>query len=337
LIFRNMPHHLDSLVDKEDECPASSIKVLNYQLIVRNVMVAQNILDIDTVSIPDKFPNACKLIQDNFPSISIKKFHDSEESFEKYTRSVCGSPSTYRLSIPIVAENDSIEIPINSLINNSCYLDSSPTFYDNSSNNHHLIVDVLTYPWHFLSAVQTILRGEVTHTIISPNARVAQSSIINGPCIIEDDVIIDDFCKIIGPTYIARGSFIGMSSLVRKSMLGVNTKIGFNCDIARTYFEGNDRIAHQNVILDSIIGKNVWFGGYSGTANVLLDRKNVRYKISDRLIDTGTDHFGAVVGNNCAIGASVIILPGRQIPTNTVIQAGTVIGNRNLPNNNGDV
>jgi acetyltransferase-like isoleucine patch superfamily enzyme len=120
-------------------------------------------------------------------------------------------------------------------------------------------------------------------------------------------------------------------------MLGINTKIGFNCDIARTYFEGHDRIAHQNVILDSIIGKNVWFGGYSGTANVLLDRKNVSYQVGDRLVDTGTDHFGAVVGNNCAIGASVTILPGRQIPPNTVIQAGTVIGIRNLPNNKGEM
>jgi UDP-N-acetylglucosamine diphosphorylase / glucose-1-phosphate thymidylyltransferase / UDP-N-acetylgalactosamine diphosphorylase / glucosamine-1-phosphate N-acetyltransferase / galactosamine-1-phosphate N-acetyltransferase len=332
-----MPHYLDSLVDKEEESPAFSLKVLNYELIVRNVMVAQNILNIDTVSIPDKFPNACKLIQDNFPAISIKEFHDSEESFEKYTRNVSDSPSAYRLNIPVVAENDSIEIPINSLIHNSCYLNSSPNFYDNSSNNHRLIVDLLTYPWDFLNAVQTILRSEVTRTIISPKANVAQSSILTGPCIIEDDVIIDDFCKIIGPTYIASGSFIGMSSLVRKSMLGINTKIGFNCDIARTYFEGHDRIAHQNVILDSIIGKNVWFGGYSGTVNVSLDRKNVSYQIGDRLVDTGTDRFGAVVGNNCAIGASVITLPGRQIPSNTVIQAATVVGKRNLPDKSGDI
>ncbi len=54
-------------------------------------MVVQNILNIDTVSIPDKFRNACKLIQDNFPAISIKEFHDSEESFEKYTRNVSDS------------------------------------------------------------------------------------------------------------------------------------------------------------------------------------------------------------------------------------------------------
>lgn len=67
----------------------------------------------------------------------------------------------------------------------------------------------------------------------------------------------------------------------------------------------------------------VW--GYSGTANVLLDRKNIKYKINDSLVDTGTDHFGSVIEDNCCIGASVIILPGRKIPPNTQIQAGTII------------
>jgi len=42
-------------------------------------------------------------------------------------------------------------------------------------------------------------------------------------------------------------------------------------------------------------------------------------------MDTGTDHFGSVIGNNCCIGASVIILPGRKIPSNSQIQAGTVV------------
>ena len=114
-------------------------------------------------------------------------------------------------------------------------------------------------------------------------------------------------------------------------MFGKETKIGFNCEIAKSYFAGNAKISHQNVILDSIIGENAWFGGYSGTANVLLSRKNIKYEIINDvgeklLLDTGLDHFGAVVGENCAIGASVIILPGRQIPSGTVIQAGTIYG-----------
>ena len=87
-----------------------------------------------------------------------------------------------------------------------------------------------------------------------------------------------------------------------------------------------EMIGHQNVILDSIIGQNVWFGGYSGTANVQLNRKGIIYRIGDTLVNTGTDHFGAVVGNNCAIGASVIILPGRHVSANSIIQAGTPFG-----------
>lgn len=103
-------------------------------------------------------------------------------------------------------------------------------------------------------------------------------------------------------------------------------KIGFHSEIGKSYFAGHDKISHQNVILDSIIGENVWYGGYSGTANVQLNRQNVKYRIGDILVSTGTDHFGAVVGNNCAIGASVIILPRRHVSANSVIQAGTLLG-----------
>ena len=52
-----------------------------------------------------------------------------------------------------------------------------------------------------------------------------------------------------------------------------------------------------------------------------------RYQIGDRLVDTGTDHFEAVVRNNSLIGA-LIILPGMLIPPDTVIQAGTVVGKK---------
>ncbi len=42
-------------------------------------------------------------------------------------------------------------------------------------------------------------------------------------------------------------------------------------------------------------------------------------------MDTGTDHFGSVIDNNCSIGASVIILPGSRVSSNSMIQAGTTV------------
>jgi acetyltransferase-like isoleucine patch superfamily enzyme len=326
LTFRNAPHHLYPLIESK-ECPASSLKLFGYPLIVRNIMMAQKFMSVDTICLPDEFSDASRLIQNYFPTLNLKEFCDDNSGFEKYAPTINAPPAlNYHLATPLQGQHSNFEIPINSIIHNCCL--SNNRNHTNDSQHNDLVVDVLTYPWDFLKAVQDVLHNEITHTVISPMATVAKSSIINGPCIIEDDVIIDDFCKIIGPLYVGSGSFIGMSSLLRKSMLGINTRIGFNCEVAKTYFEGHDRIAHQNVILDSIIGRNVWFGGYSGTANVLLDRKNVRYQIDDNLIDTGTDHFGAVIGNNCTIGASVIILPGRQIQPNTIIQAGTVVGKK---------
>jgi len=305
LVFRKSSHHLQSLNDSD--CPALSLTVFGQPLIVWNVSVTSKVLNIDKVMIPEDFPDALKLVQEKFPSIRVEQFSDAGD---------------YKASEPfptenlVIVGNDSFEIPINTLLRYS-------------RNSASFLMELINYPWDFLNAIKKVLNDEVTQTIISSNAKVAKSSIIEGPCIIEDNVIIDDFCKIKGPIYIGRDSFIGMGSLVRGSMMGKETRIGFNCEISKTYFAGNDQIAHHNVILDSIIGENVWFGGYSGTANVLLTRQNIKYAIGDKLIDTGTDHFGAIIGNNCAIGAAVIILPGRQVPPNTQIQAGTIFGKNN--------
>jgi UDP-N-acetylglucosamine diphosphorylase / glucose-1-phosphate thymidylyltransferase / UDP-N-acetylgalactosamine diphosphorylase / glucosamine-1-phosphate N-acetyltransferase / galactosamine-1-phosphate N-acetyltransferase len=334
LVFYNIAHHLDQLIDgrntdsnnnTRNECPASSLKVLGEPLILRNINMARKKLNFNKILIPNGFNNALKIVQDAFPQMDVEEFNDEKDDSCYYdhrnterSTMVSSLPSSqlFYSKIIVGGKYEDLEIPLNVCLHYSQNIDS-------------LFMESIIYPWDFLNLVQKVLHEEVTQNIISPNASIAKSSIIEGPCLIEDDVKIDDFCKIKGPIYIGKGSFVGMSSLIRNCMFGNETRIGFNCEIGRSYFAGYDQISHQNVILDSIIGENVWFGGYSGTANVLLTQGNVRYEISSgNLIDTGTNHFGAVVGNNSAIGASVIILPGRYVPHNTMIQAGTIFGTK---------
>lgn len=320
LIFRNSAHQLGSLISRDDSingnCLTSALKLFEQPVIVRNVDLVQKFMMVDTVLIPSNLPRAFNLVASNFPSIGVEEYDDSSFGADGPIHSR-EPPEFDSKCLAVTGVRQNFDVPINSFI-----------YY---STRRGLLVYNVVYPWDFLDIVQKILRAEVTNPVISPNASVAKTSVIEGPCIIEDDVVIDDFCKIKGPTYISRGSHVGMASLVRNCVFGRETRIGFNCEIAKSYFAGNCKISHQNVILDSIIGENVWFGGYSGTANVLLNRKNIKYEIINdvgqkSLLDTGLDHFGAVVGNNCAIGASVIILPGRQIPQDTIIQAGTIYG-----------
>ena len=324
LIFYNSPHHLEPLIECENiknQCPVSFLMVLGEPLILRNIKIAMKRLNLDKILIPKGLHNTLKLVQEAFPHIDVEEFDDEKDNRRSNSNNgrnaTLPSRQTLYTKVTIGEKSQDIEIPLNACLHYS-------------ENAKSLSMDSIIYPWDFLNLVQKVLQEEVTQNMISPSASIAKSSIIEGPCIIEDDVVIDDFCKIIGPTYIGKGSFIGTSSLIRNCMFGNEARIGFNCEIGKSYFAGNDKISHQNVILDSIIGENVWFGGYSGTANVLLNHGCIRYETSSgNLVNTGTNHFGALVGNNCAIGASVIILPGRRVPKDTMILPGTVFGAKN--------
>src|ERR687898_1717186 len=331
LIFRRSKHFLHSIVtdtnENENNTPVSSLKVLHQPLIVRNVDIINRIQNIHTIKVPSKYSTTLELLRDNFSTIDVEEYEDDDDdegikSNDNNSDNNIENNSTAARShnISIKENMDYLEIPLNSAI-----------WYLQSEKEKSVLINPIKYPWDLHYVIQKILQDEVKHVSISPNASIAKSSIIEGPCIIEDDVTIDDFCKIKGPTYIAKGSFVGMGSLIRNCMFGNGTRIGFNCEIGKSYFVGNDKVSHQNVILDSMIGENVWFGGYSGTANVLLNQGCIRYETSSGiLVNTGTNHFGALVGNNCAIGASVIILPGRRVPKDTMIPPGTVFGAKKI-------
>lgn len=296
----------------DNACPASYLRIMGKPLIAHNINAAIHASrdKIERVIVPRKFQAAIEIARSYFPDIYVAE-PDEED----------GNVANNEYAGGIRSEIDTglVRVPINSIIR--------PSIADGVglSRSNGIVADSITYPWDFLKAIDQTLRDMVTSTYISPTAKISKTCIIDGPCVIEDDVVLDDFCKVKGPAYISKGSRIGMCSLVRYSMLGENTRIGFNCEVAKSFFLGDTKIAHQNVILDSIIGRGVWFGGYSATANVLITRDNVRYRIGETLVDTGTDHFGAVVGNNSTVGAYVLILPGRQLPPGSMIQAGTII------------
>jgi UDP-3-O-[3-hydroxymyristoyl] glucosamine N-acyltransferase len=299
-----------------------SLYLFGRALITRNIELINSLYDLETVLIPRKLKFISSIIKST-TDIPVEEIN--ENTYSKLIKSELRISNKFDVNEKNHNEPSNSHTQQNTLVTNTNLLFlPCNTVIGKRSTRKSIEYYKFQYPWEFLDIIQELLKNEVTFSIISNRATIAKTAIIEGPCIIEDNVVIDDFAKIKGPSYIGNGSFIGMGSLVRNSMLDYNTNIGFNCEIGKTYFAGNAKISHHNVILDSIIGKNVWFGGYSGTANVLLTRKNVQYRINNELIDTGRNHFGAVVSNNSSIGASVIILPGRKIPPDSVIPAGTI-------------
>jgi carbonic anhydrase/acetyltransferase-like protein (isoleucine patch superfamily) len=313
------------LLNEEDGMSVSSLKVLNQPLIVRNLGIVNGILNIHRIKVPSGCSTVLRLIQDNFPEINVDEYDDTNTTNTTTSNNDADTPiptptptpadtststSARSFKISIKENMSSLEMPLNS------------AFWYSQLEKNNILVTPIVYPWDFHYIVQRVLREELTEASVSPDASISKSSIIDGPSIIEDGVTIDDFCKIKGPTYIGKGSFIGMSSLIRNCMIGNDSRIGFNCEIGRSYLVGRDKIPHQNVIVDSLIGDNVWFGAFSGTDNVLPLKERIVYEIDKGIItDTGMDHFGAVIGNNCTISTSVIFKPGSHLRKDTLIQA----------------
>ncbi len=348
----------------DNETTAASLKVLGQPLIVRNINQAAKLIKIDNIKISDKFPKIIQLVHDSFPSIDTQVLSGNDaDGGDNYTGSTpspinsnndTNSNNNNNNNKSMIIASDEVEVargnnnnnnnnnkrrtnritlPINSIIYYSADSSNKNDKNDNDNNNGNddnnnkglLTIDPVVYPWDFLNAVKKVLSDEVTQKTISPTAKIAQSSIIEGPCIIEDNVTIDDFCKIKGPVYIGNGSFIGTGSLIRNCMIGNNTKIGFNSEISNSYFKGHDVTAHLNIIGESVIGENVWFAGYSTVTYLSLTKQNIKYEIGGgKSVDTGTFRFGALIGDNCKIGTSVVILPGRQVPANTEIKPETI-------------
>jgi carbonic anhydrase/acetyltransferase-like protein (isoleucine patch superfamily) len=275
----------DLLSDDPSGKSYSSISLLGKPLIIHNLEKLTEIFGkINRLFLPAGMSSTANKIAQVFPDIQIEESKDILRDSSDY---------------------NALSVPLNSVVVNSGEGQSA--------------VWPLVYPWDILKASEHVLKTEVKTTTISKDSSIETGSIVDGPCVIESGVSIDNFCKVKGPAYIGADSKIGTGSLIRSSMLDHGCTIGFSCEVARSYVAANDTFPHYDAILDSVVGEHTWMGGYVAITNVMLNHQNVRYKIDGNLIDTGLSHLGAIIGHHSVIGAGVVILPGRYMPPGSFV------------------
>lgn len=187
----------------------------------------------------------------------------------------------------------------------------------------------LKYPWHLFNLFNQIIENEKTY--FSSTAKISETAIFddtNGPVVVDDNAIIGDFVKLVGPCYIGRNTLVGDYSFVRGSTIEAGAVVGANTEIVRSIIFENSSV-HYGYLADSILGHNNKVGAGLITANKRLDRKNIRIKIKNDLLDMKTNTFGIITGENVNIGIRVSTMPGVTISANTQILPGTTV-NRNL-------
>ena len=185
----------------------------------------------------------------------------------------------------------------------------------------------LKYPWHVLDVNDVLLKAITHHR--GKNVLIKSNVIIEGEVYIEDDVKIFENSKIIGPTYIGRGTIVGNNNIIRQSHIGANCVTGFNSDISRSYI-GDNCWFHNNYIGDSVLESNVSMGGGASCANLRLDDGPIFSTIKNEPLSTSKNKLGALIGKDTRIGVHTSIMPGVKIGSGSFVGSGVVL-DKDLP------
>lgn len=182
----------------------------------------------------------------------------------------------------------------------------------------------LKYPWH-LFLIKKYLFDNFLEAKVSKSAQVAKNVIIQGKVLIGKNTKVYENVVIKGPCYIGDNCLVGNHSLIRQYVdLEKNVMVGTGTEVTRSIFQ-EDSTCHSGYFGDSIIGRNCKIGAGAITANVRIDRKEIKSIVSGNKINTGLDSFGCVMGENVRTGIRCSFMPGVLIGADCVIGPGSVV------------
>ena len=181
----------------------------------------------------------------------------------------------------------------------------------------------LKYPWDLLEIKNSLL-SKVTRKI-SKNSKIAKSAQIIGNVVIDTGVEVEENAIIKGPAYIGKGVYIGTNSLIRNnSDIEEGATIGAFMELKNSLVLENSK-THAGFIGDSVIGANCRIGTLFSTANVRLDRTNIKAEVKGEKIDTDTRSLGIIMGDDVTVGERVSSMPGVVIGNNVSIGPSTTV------------
>lgn len=189
----------------------------------------------------------------------------------------------------------------------------------------------LKYPWDLLG-LSKLLMGSFLKGKTDKSAQISKKAVIGNNVYIGKGVkvcegaVVKDFC------YIGDNCIIGNNALIRDySDLEDGVVVGANAEVARSVFQEGTHI-HSGFFGDSILGDHCRVGADATTANVRIDRQEIKSFVKGEKIGTGLKSLGAVLGRKACLGIKTGIMPGILIGSNAVVGPGSIIF-ENVPDN----
>jgi len=175
----------------------------------------------------------------------------------------------------------------------------------------------LSYPWHLLTAGESILPNIKTEN----RGKIESNAVINGPVSIGAGTIVRSGSYIVGPVVIGEDCEIGPNCYIRPyTSIGNSCHVGAAVEIKNSIIMNKTKVPHLNYVGDSVIGEDCNLGAGTKIANLRLDGANIN--VSG--IDTGRRKLGAIIGDRVKTGINASINTGSMIGNDVFIGPGAV-------------
>ena len=182
----------------------------------------------------------------------------------------------------------------------------------------------LKYPWHIFE-LGRYLFDNFLEKKIEKSAKIGKNVVIEGKVYIGKNVKIFEGAIIKGPCYIGDDCVIGNNSLIRDyTNLENKGLVGAFAELTRCIFQ-KDCHVHSGYFGDSIFSEGCRVGAGTVTANVRIDRGEIKSVVKGEKIGTGLKNLGTVVGHDTKIGINVSLMPGVLIGSDCEIGPHSIV------------
>jgi NDP-sugar pyrophosphorylase family protein len=172
-----------------------------------------------------------------------------------------------------------------------------------------------TAPWNIVNELEKILLEKLK--LLSADYKIEGTTAIHKTAVIEEGVTLK------GTIIISENCYVGAHAYLRGPILfGKSVKIGPGSEIKQSFISDNSAVAHFNYIGNSLIGQNINFEAGSICANHYNERKNknISVKYKEDIINTHSDKFGSLLGDNSKVGANAVLSPGTILDKNSIVK-----------------
>lgn len=175
-------------------------------------------------------------------------------------------------------------------------------------------------PWSLVHEAEAI----VTELIVGlpPDFLVNDGVAVHRTAVVERGAVLKP------PLVLGAGSFVAAGAYLRGgNWIAENCVIGPGVEVKSSFIFSSTKLAHFNFVGDSVVGGNVNLEAGSIICNCRNERieREVTVRVAGQLHGIKLDKFGALVGDDCRIGANAVVAPGAVLERGAVVGRGQVI------------